>query len=128
MLTLKKLLYVFLFSFGLNVFWEQAHSFLYANYQGTPITEFILLRAAVSDAVILSLLALPFLYFDFFRKRVWLIILLGIAVSMLIELYALHTGRWTYNEYMPLIPFLHIGLTPTVQLGLLGYLVYLFVL
>lgn len=126
--NIRKLCSVFVLSFGLNLLWEQAHSVLYASYQGVPITEFVLLRAAVGDAIILTVLFLPFFYFDFFKKRTWLIIPLGILVSVIIELYALHTGRWVYTQHMPLVPFLHIGLTPTIQLGLLGYLVYLFIL
>ncbi|MDO8518241.1 MAG: hypothetical protein Q7S26_03060 [bacterium] len=128
MSSFLKLLWVFLLSLGLNIVWENAHVFLYASYQSAPITKYILLRASVGDAIILTLLAIPFLYWDFFRKRIWLIIPLGVVVSIFIELYALHTGRWAYNEYMPLIQFLSIGLAPTIQLGLLGFLVYLIVL
>ncbi len=121
---IRKLFYIFLLSLGLNFVWENLHSFLYASYQGGPIGEFILLRAALGDAVLLGILALPFFYLDFFKKRKWLIIPIGVAVAILIELYALHTGRWAYNSYMPLIPFLDVGLTPTLQLGLLGWVVY----
>jgi len=125
---IRKLFYIFLLSLGLNFVWENLHSFLYTNYQGGPIGEFILLRAALGDAVLLGMLALPFFYFKFFKKRTWLIIPLGIAVAVVIELYALHTGRWAYNSHMPLIPFLDVGLTPTLQLGLLGYVTYLLAL
>ena len=125
---MQKLFYIFVLSLGLNIVWENAHAFLYASYQSAPITEYILLRAAVGDAIMLTILAITFLYFDFFRKRIWLVIPLGILVAILIELYALNTGRWAYNEYMPLIPFLQLGLTPTIQLGFLGYLTLLLVL
>jgi len=29
-----------------------------------------------------------------------------------------------YNELMPIIPILNVGLSPTIQLGLTGYLAY----
>ena len=48
-------------------------------------------------------------------------ILVLVAVSVGIELYALETARWTYNSFMPIIPVVGVGLTPAVQLGLLGY-------
>lgn len=124
---MKKILSIFLLSFILNLVWENLHSFLYVGYKGGEVTEFILMRASFSDAVLITLLSLPFVLNASFRKRGWLIVPLGVLVSIVIELYALDAGRWAYNEYMPLIPILGVGLTPTIQLGLLGYLSYLFV-
>jgi hypothetical protein len=121
---MKKIFYIFLVSFFLNFIWENLHSLLYAGYQGGTITEFILFRASLGDAVMITLLALPFFFISALKKRDWLIIVLGVLVAILIEWYALSSGRWAYNEYMPLIPFLNIGLTPTIQLGLLGYFSY----
>ena len=54
--------------------------------------------------------------------------LFGIVVAVLIELWALQTGRWAYTGAMPLVPFLGAGLTPTIQLGFLGYVIYYFTL
>ena len=115
---------IFLVSFLLNLIWENLHSVLYTGYQGGKITEFILMRASVGDAVMITVLLLPFLYIVWFQKRGYLIVVAGIVLAILIEWYALSTGRWAYNEYMPIIPFLNIGLTPTIQLGLLGYLTF----
>ncbi|MCK9351913.1 MAG: hypothetical protein WCT49_06695 [Candidatus Paceibacterota bacterium] len=121
---MKKILYIFVFSFLLNFVWENLHALLYAGYQGGKITEFILFRASLGDAVMITVLALPFLFIAWFQKRSWLMIVIGIVLAILIEWYALGAGRWAYNEYMPIIPFLGTGLTPTIQLGLLGYLSY----
>jgi hypothetical protein len=123
-LNMKKILYIFVFSFLLNFVWENLHALLYAGYQGGKITEFILFRASLGDAVMITVLALPFLFIAWFQKRSWLMIVIGIVLAILIEWYALGAGRWAYNEYMPIIPFLGTGLTPTIQLGLLGYLSY----
>src|SRR3990167_3437728 len=101
---MKKIFFIFLLSFSFNLIWENLHFYLYAGYMGGTITEAILLRASVVDAMI--------------------IIFIGIVVAILIELHALRTERWVYNEYMPIIPILFVGLTPTIQLGLLGYLSY----
>jgi hypothetical protein len=100
------------------------HAALYAGYQGGKITEFILTRASLGDAIMITVLLLPFIYVAWFQKRSWLILILGVILSILIEWYALNTGRWAYNVYMPIIPFLNVGLTPTIQLGLLGYFTF----
>lgn len=118
---MKKTLLIFIVAFVLNVVWENLHSLLYANYMGGGITEFILLRAALVDALIIAGISLPFLFSPPLKKQNWMIIFIGLAVSVGIERYALSTGRWAYNALMPIIPFLAVGLTPTVQLGLLGY-------
>lgn len=119
---MKKTFLIFIISFALNAIWENLHSLLYDNYMGGKITEFILLRATLSDAIYITIIALPFIFYPVFRKKDWLIIVFGFIISILIEYYALSTGRWAYNSFMPIIPFLEIGLTPTIQLGLLGYI------
>src|SRR3989344_4715257 len=103
---MKKLFLIFILSFAFNFIWENLHSLLYQSYKSAPITEFILFRATIGDALMLTLLALPFLYLPYFTKRKWLIIPIGIILALAIELFALSTGRWSYNELMPLIPFL----------------------
>ena len=123
---MKRLSYIFLLSFLLNVVWENLHSRLYNNYMGGRITEFILLRASVVDAVIITLISLPFIYLNYLKRHDWIIIVIGILVAIPLEWFGLETGRWAYNDLMPIIPFLSIGLTPTIQLGFLGYLSYKF--
>ncbi|MBU6390568.1 hypothetical protein KGQ31_03415, partial [Patescibacteria group bacterium] len=80
------------------------------------------------DALILTLLALPFIYLAYFGNRKWLAIPAGIVIAFLIELYALHAGRWAYAAAMPIIPFFNVGLTPVLQLGILGYVAYIIVI
>lgn len=125
---IKKLGFIFIVSFALNLVWENLHALLYTAYQGGPITEFILLRATLGDAVMLTVLAVPFVYIAALKRHIWLIIPIGLALAVWIEVYALGAGRWSYNELMPLVPFLHVGLTPTIQLALLGWVTYRLVL
>lgn len=113
---------VFLFAFVLNFFWEHAHASLYAHYQGGEITDFVLFRAALFDAALVALLSIPFLFTSFFKKRGWFMILAGVLCAVLLEWFALATGRWEYAAAMPIVPLLGTGLTPTIQLGVLGYL------
>ena len=116
----KKLFFVFLAAFALNMIWEFAHSVLYASYQSGEITNFILFRAAVWDATIILVLVIS--TYALKTNRTVFIVIGGLVVSVAIELWALQTGRWAYDISMPLIPFLNIGLTPTIQLALTGYI------
>jgi len=118
----KKVLIIFIVSFVLNFIWENFHSLLYSNYMSGKITEFILFRATLGDAVMISVLSLPFLFVPLLKKHSWLIIVVGFILSVAIEHYALLVGRWSYNDLMPIIPFLSVGVTPAIQLGLLGYI------
>ncbi|MDO8590101.1 MAG: hypothetical protein Q7R69_02415 [bacterium] len=117
---MKKILLILTAAFILNAVWENLHSFLYDNYMGGKITELILLRATLADAVMITIITLPFMFISSLRKQSWAIMFIGLVVAISIEWYALRTGRWAYNAYMPMIPLLRVGLTPAIQLGLLG--------
>lgn len=119
--THRYLLAVFSVSFVLNLVWENAHVFLYDNYKNGPITESILLHATLMDAIFISLMALCIYLVPPLKSRTWAIIPVGIIVAVGIEWWALGSGRWAYNAFMPVLPVLGTGLTPTIQLGLLGY-------
>lgn len=119
---MKKLTLIFASAFILNLIWENLHVFLYANYQGGKITEVILLRATLFDAIFITMICLPSLFLPKLEKKNYWIVIIGVVLAILIEWYALSTGRWAYNSLMPVIPFLGVGLTPTIQLGLLGFL------
>lgn len=113
----RKLVRVFLSAFFLNIVWENAHSYLYAHYRSGAITEIILLKAAVFDACIILLATLLFLYVPPFRGRVWLVAAALFIFAVGLEMFALSTGRWAYNDLMPIIPALGVGLTPAIQLA-----------
>lgn len=123
---MKRVVFIFLTAFILNVIWENAHALLYSNYMGGEITEFILIRASLFDAVVITAMLLPFIYFSLLRNRDWLIIVVGIIVAIFNEWYGLSTGRWVYNSLMPILPIIKVGITPTLQLGILGYISYRF--
>lgn len=121
---MKKIIFIFSTAFVLNAIWENLHSYLYDNYMGGKITEFILLRASLFDALLITLISLPFLYLYFLKDKSWLILVLGTIIAILNEWYGLNTSRWAYNALMPIIPILETGITPTIQLGLLGYITF----
>lgn len=121
---MKRIAIIFLSALLLNILWENLHAFLYSNYQGGQITEFILIRASLFDALLITVIALPFVLVTSFKNKTRLIFTVGVIVAVMNEWYGLGTGRWAYNELMPVIPVLGTGLTPTFQLGILGYLAY----
>ena len=96
---------------------------MYVHYKSGPITQLVLLRAALIDAFFITVLGAFFLKFDYFKNRQRYVIIIGVVAAILLERYALDTGRWMYNATMPIIPLINTGLTPTIQLGLLSYLV-----
>jgi len=121
---MKKLITIFFLAFVFNVIWENLHSFLYSNYMGGKITEYILIRASLFDALLITLILLPFLFLDRLKNKSWLIIIIGIIIAIFNEWYGLDTNRWAYNSFMPIIPIIKVGLSPTLQLGTLGFLTY----
>ncbi len=124
--SMRQVLLIFVIAFVLNLLWENAHSYLYVHYRGGAITWLVLLHATLFDAVITTAAAFLFFYVRPFRARAWLVVLALVLFAILLELFALSTGRWAYNELMPKVPFLGVGLTPTVQLAFLWRLSLLF--
>lgn len=122
--TAKKLAVIFISAFVLNWVWESFHSCLYVHYKGGVITQFILARAALFDAVFITLLAFLFLNIKFLNGRHWPAFVIGVIFAVALEIFALKTGRWAYNDFMPIIPILKAGITPTFQLGFLSFLLF----
>ena len=51
-------------------------------------------------------------------------VLLGAAFAAGFEWFSLATGRWNYNEHMPVVPGLQVGLWPMLQMILLAPLTF----
>lgn len=122
--TLKTLITVFILAFIFNFIWENLHANLYVHYQGGVITEQILLRATLFDAGFITLMSLLFIGSKYFNQRLWLAMIIGLLFAIGLERWALETNRWSYNELMPIIPLIRVGLTPTLQLGFLAFLIF----
>lgn len=45
--------------------------------------------------------------------------ILGFTIALLVEYKALALHRWAYAAAMPIIPYLHVGLSPILQMTLL---------
>jgi len=118
---------VFISAFFLNLVWENLHSYLYVHYQSGPITQVLLARAALVDAFFITTLWLFFQFIPYLKKRMWLAAIFAVIAAIILEKYALSSGRWAYNEYMPIMPLLRIGLTPTIQLGVISFFAFKYV-
>jgi len=124
---LNKLSKIFIYAFVLNWIWENTHAVLYYHPDGSVMTQWLLIQATLLDALFITGMGILFLSVTYFRKRLWYSIIFGIIVAVVIEWQALSAGYWAYTEAMPIVPILNTGLTPTIQLGLLSYLIYILV-
>lgn len=59
------------------------------------------------------------------RAVAWTSAVLGALTATVFEMWAIDRGRWTYNEYMPTLPFLGAGLWPVLQMSVLPPAIYL---
>jgi len=116
-IRMKRIIVILLSAFFISYLWENLHSVLYLNYQGGTISELVLLRASLAGTlIVLALIYLSYLLGKKYRSI--FIFIAGVIVAVLIEKWALGTGRWIYAANMPIIPFLNTGLSPTLQLGI----------
>lgn len=105
----------------LNLIWEFSHYRLYIDSTGISPTIHLII-ASLTD---LFLIAFIFLINSFFNKNLaWIenpkkfdyliIVLLGMLIAAIIEIYSLTYNRWSYTELMPTI--FGIGVSPLIQL------------
>ncbi|MDO8564676.1 MAG: hypothetical protein Q7R88_01640 [bacterium] len=113
----RKLICIFIAAFLLNFLWEQ-HTVLYEHYKGADITQLILLRSALFDAGVITLL---FLIFNRARHREVWVMLIAFIFAVALERWALGSARWAYNDMMPIVPLLEVGLSPILQLPLTAF-------
>ncbi len=115
-----------LVAFTLNLIWELAQVFAFSSLdKASPLEVLILVTvASIFDA---GITLLAFMIVAGVRRawRWWqqtrvadFLIFAGVGAlaATLIELMAINRGVWSYGSYMPLVPFLKIGLLPVLQL------------
>lgn len=112
-------------SFLLNFLWENLHAPLYSHHLGQKIETWTLFVATLGDVIILSLFVLLWKYFPFLKDKLFLVIPLGLLIAYYIEKYALSVNRWSYNDSMPIVPVLSVGISPLLQLATTGFLLLL---
>jgi hypothetical protein len=123
---------VFFFGFLLNTCYELMHSVFYTHFTEPGYTYLELVVMLFGSAIADGFISLALLFaVSVFRRGRWdwaypwawrnvlFLILLAFGVQTTGEVVALKTGAWAYNEAMPLVPVLHVGLTPVLQMPLL---------
>ena len=127
LLPLKTLALVTLISFALHLTWESLHVLLYTGYEHLSTQLPIYVWASIGD-VLYTLGA--FALVCAFKKNIdWMqrstfsdylaLAALGFFMALFVEYKALAFHRWAYLPNMPIIPFLHVGLSPVLQMTLL---------
>lgn len=110
-------------SFTTNWVWEMAQMRAYPSLADQPwqMTVLPCTAAAIADAgLTLILFALAFLLGRSLRLPLLpLSAFLGALAAVLIEKVELARRSWSYSEAMPIVPVVHVGLWPFLQLGLL---------
>ena len=119
-------------SFILNEVWELLQMPLYysAFYNLGHIVFCTL--AALADMIMVLLLyfSFGFIYKNLFwiAQRNWfkifVVMLTGAVGAVLSEKRHLLLGSWAYDQSMPIIPFVNVGLSPVLQFFLLPVIIY----
>lgn len=120
---------LFVAAFVLNWIWEMTQMFAYVEMREQPASKTILFcaLASVGDAV-LTVVGYG-LGAKLWRNRAWginyewkpyaLMSLFGAVSAVIIEIAAINLGLWSYNEAMPSVSFIKVGILPLLQLALL---------
>jgi hypothetical protein len=111
-------------SFFLNMIWEALHQPAFAI---PPYPFYLASICALGDLVITAAIYLlgalangSWHWWKPRRPHVYFFVsLMGLVFAITTEWFALWTGRWSYSEWMPIVPFLRVGLLPMIQLSLI---------
>jgi hypothetical protein len=135
--AVARLLVVYAVAMCINYVWEMVQMPLYQDMRLDELRSWLrCLQASFGDANIT--IAIFIMGLLLFRDWSWpaklnipklaYITISGGGVAVLIDLFALKNGRWTYTSLMPLLPLVGVGLIPFLQLMLLPYVSYLLAL
>lgn len=121
-----------LLSFILNFAWEVLQGPLYNGFTFSFSHIAFCGLASVADAVMVMLI-----YFSFaviYKNPLWIkhinfqrtimLVLVGGIGAILSEMRHLSLGNWSYAASMPLLPFAHAGVSPTLQFIILPSLIF----
>ena len=128
--VVKLHLIIFCLAFLLNILWEYLHEPLYITTMVHDLFGFLYMAAADGLLVLLiywivCLQARTFFWIAELKKYLVLIIVSGTFLSFFIEIKNMYfTSVWSYTAAMPLIPVLHIGVSPVLQMVVTPVLVF----
>lgn len=129
---IRLLLGIVFISFLLNSIWELVHSPLYRWHQYDFQHVSICILASLADTVMV--LMLIFLFGLAFKNVFWVNHLTGVRIIVLAlvgaigatagEMWHTSKGDWAYADYMPLIPWLGVGVSPVLQFTILPLIIF----
>ena len=116
-----------LIAFALHLIWEKLHIPLYTNYEALGTGWKLAIWATCGDVLYTVLIALAvaalFGRLDWFvgasLRQYAFAAALGLGVALFVEYKALYLHTWGYDAAMPIIPVLHVGLSPILQMLIL---------
>ncbi|MCC7240833.1 MAG: hypothetical protein IT180_02825 [Acidobacteria bacterium] len=115
-------------AFVLHWMWEATHAVAFVESSGTLwFRVWHCLPMAVTDAgwTVVLWLIVGGLSTSPRRAGLWQLAALGVVgalTAVVLEVVAVSSGRWTYNDLMPLLPVIDVGLWPVLQMGILPVL------
>jgi len=119
-------------SFLLNSIWELLHSPLYLWHHDDFRHVSICILASLADTVMV--LMLIFLFGLAFKNVFWVnhltkgriivLALVGAIGATIGEMWHTSKGDWAYSDYMPLIPWLGVGVSPVLQFTILPLIIF----
>ena len=120
-MTRKQLFCVVVIAYILSAVWEFLHYPLY----DCPLSQLsCALRSASIDVILI--VGLYLISGFILQRKGWIcasrrshkivIAVVAVILAYLIELNALWMQKWSYSALMPIIPLLHVGLSPLIQL------------
>lgn len=121
-----------LLAFILNFAWEIIQGPLYIGFTYSVFHIAFCGLASVADAIMVLLIyfIMTIIYKDLLwikhinLQRALILILIGGIGAILAEMRHLSLGNWAYAPSMPILPFVHAGLSPVLQFMLLPGLIF----
>lgn len=130
---IRFLMGIVIISFLLNSIWELAHSPLYLWHQYDFEHVLICALASLADTVIV--LIMIFLFGLLFKNVFWVnhltvsriivLAMVGAIGAIIGEMWHTSKGDWAYADYMPLIPWLGVGVSPVLQFTILPLIIFI---
>jgi len=111
----SKLIFLGIFVLIFNLIWEFSHYGLYVDLTGIPSTFHLIIASFTDLILIISVFRKGINWIEKPKKSdYFIIVLFGIIIATIIEIYSLSIGRWAYTDLMPTI--FEIGISPLIQL------------
>lgn len=130
----KWLVPILLVAYPLNLLWENLHAFLYVEFRKSMQSPFLSLCALADALITLFIYILVGLLLrdsgwvgTLNRRKIILALSVSVLSAVVLEKLPLSWSWWSYSSYMPVLPWVQIGLSPFLQISLLPLTTFLLV-